>query len=191
MRMRIRYGMAAVGIMCLTAVASAEPNALYEEQLSKYSRFHDEYLVERQQELERRQVENQRLRTRYEELENEYAALQADAGAKEASIQQLKKLNTDLQQAYKETMDQCARLEADLARQEEENAQLKQRLFEGHATFRQKMLDFFQQEDEVLRERIVEDSSRREAVKVIINEIEEELRSLEGAEEDTDGAGDL
>lgn len=161
----------------LVSVATAQglDNGPYEQQLRPYSEYHGDVKAQMEAENEKKRTATEQLKITGMQLEEEHNYLQTDIEEKETSIEKLKTVNEKLQAAQAVMHNQYVELEGLFKEQKVENDRLKEELETSKTAFYSKMLEFYQQEDEILTEQIAVLQERQKDIQLKIQDMQENL----------------
>lgn len=147
----------------------------YEQQLRPYSEYHGDVKIKMEEENEKKRLATEQLKVTGLQLKAEHDNLQMDIETKEASVEKLKELNVKLQEAQSVMHEQYVELEELFQEQKSENERLKEELEASKKIFYNKMIEFYQQEDEILKGQIIELQERQKDVEAKVQDIQENL----------------
>ena len=171
-----------IGVFMFGAAVSAAAADLesspYEQQLRLYSRFHSEFMDQKKEEHEKKRLDIEEMRLIAEQLRLDQRMLLSGIEEKEVQIEQLKALNEKLYAVQAIMHDQYVELEALFREQKRENEHLKLEVELGKRAFYVNVIEFYQEEDLLLTEKLADFQDRQESIRGKIREAQEELEAL-------------
>ena len=121
------------------------------------------------------QEKNKKLKEASAELKYEKDYLESDIEEKQDSIIDLKVLNVKVTKDHVELLKQYEELQGRFDNQEEENDRLKQELESSKALFYQKMMAFYEKEEEMLGQEGLTIEEWQEEVREKLEALKEEM----------------